>query len=212
MKTFLDFIEESKDPSSKTFHAFDIDETLFAHDNSKVKIHVRDKKTGDVVHSLSNQEYNTHKLQPHHEYDYSDFRSSDVFSKSAKPIRSMIAKMKAIHKRNKNVEMVTARGDLDSKERFGHHMKKYGIDIDQIHVRRSGNLNPRAPAHVNKANMISSLIKKNGYKKVHLYDDSQSNLDHFKALKAQHPDVEFHAHHIAHNPDTGSVQITKTKA
>lgn len=214
MKSFNQFLlsEEAKDPSSKTFHAFDIDETLFAHDHDKVKIHVKDKKSGKRIASLSNQEYNTNKLHPDHEYDYSDFRSSDVFQKSAKPIRSMIAKMKAIHKNNKNVEMVTARSDLDDKNKFAHHMKKYGIDIGKIHVRRSGNLDSRAPAAKNKADMISSLIKQNDYQKVHLYDDSKENLDHFKALKLHHPGVEFHAHHIDHDPKTGRVKITSSRA
>ena len=208
MLRFKHFISEKNDPNSSTFHAFDIDETLFAHDHDKVRIHVRDKKTGNIVHSLTNQQYNAHKLHPDHEYDYSEFRSSRVFEKSARPIRSMIAKMKAIHKRNKNVEMVTARVDMDDKEHFAKHLAKYGIDIRKIHVRRSGNLgDPSAPK--NKANMISQLIKKNGYKKVHLYDDSLDNLEHFKALKEQHPDVEFHAHHVQHDPETGKTTITK---
>lgn len=208
MLSFKDFILERKNPNSTTFHAFDIDETLFAHDHDKVKIHVRDKKTGNLVKSLTNQEYNSHKLHPDHEYDYSEFRSSKVFEKSAKPIRSMIAKMKAIHKRNANVEMVTARADLDDKNHFAKHMAKYGIDIGKIHVRRSGNLGGSS-APKNKAAMISHLIKTNGYKKVHLYDDSMDNLEHFKALKAEHPDVEFHAHHVQHNPETGKTTLTK---
>lgn len=204
--------EERKDPKSTTYHAFDIDETLFSHDHNKLKIHVKDKKTGRVVKSLNNQQYNTHKLQPGHEYDYSEFRSSEHFKKSSKPIRKMIAKLKAIHKNNKNVEMVTARQDFDDKHKFAKHMGKYGIDVNQIHVRRAGNINPTGHPAVNKAKVISGLIKDNGYKKVHLYDDSQSNLDHFLALKKHHPDVEFHAHHIDHNPSTGSVSIKTTKA
>jgi hypothetical protein len=94
----------------------------------------------------------------------------------------MIAKMKAIHKNNKNVEIVTARADFDDKDKFAHHMKKYGIDIGDIHVRRSGNLDARVRPAVNKAKVISGLIKQEGYKKVHLYDDSKDNLDSFDPL------------------------------
>jgi len=212
MKSFSEFVAEAKDPTSKTLHAFDIDETLFAHDHSKLKVHVKDKKTGKRVMSLSNQQYNSHKLHPNHEYDYQDFKSSDVFQKSAHPIRKMIAKMKAIHKNNKNVEMVTARSDMDDKDKFAHHMKKYGIDIGQIHVRRSGNIDPRGHPAVNKAKMISHLIKTNGYKQVHLYDDSLDNLNHLLALKAKHPDVTFHAHHVQHDPVTNNVKITSRTA
>jgi hypothetical protein len=212
VKSFSEFVTEAKDPNSKTLHAFDIDETLFAHDHSKLKVHVKDKRTGKRVMSLTNQQYNSHKLDPNHEYDYHDFRSSDVFQKSAHPIRKMIAKMKAIHKNNKNVEMVTARSDMDDKHKFAHHMKKYGIDIGQIHVRRSGNLDPRGHPAVNKAKMISQLIKTNGYKQVHLYDDSPDNLNHLLALKSKHPDVTFHAHHVQHDPKTQDVKITSRTA
>jgi FMN phosphatase YigB (HAD superfamily) len=212
MFSFRQFILERKDPTSSTAHLFDIDDTLFHHDNSKLQVHVKDKKTGERITSLSNQQYNSHKLDPNHEYDYSDFKSSSVFQKTAKPIRSMIAKMKAIHKNNKNVEIVTARADFDDKDKFAHHMKKYGIDIGDIHVRRSGNLDARVRPAVNKAKVISGLIKQEGYKKVHLYDDSHENLDAFKALKDQHPDVEFHAHHVHHDPETGKVTVTHSVA
>jgi len=211
MYSFTNFIIENtegrKDPKSKTLHAFDIDETLFAHDPSKVRIHVRDKKTGQRVKSLTNQEYNVHKLHPDHEYDYSEFKSSDVFRKSAHPIRSMIAKLKGIHRHNKNVELVTARSDMDDPKAFGQHLKKYGIDIGNVHVRRSGNLKIGSAAE-NKAAMISSLIKKHGYNRVHLYDDSMDNLEHFQKLKQQHPDVKFHAHHVHHDPETGQTKLT----
>jgi hypothetical protein len=210
MQSFKDFIKqpERKDPKSTTLHAFDIDETLFAHDHDHLKIGVRHKKTGEHIASLTNQEFNTHKLHPDHEYDFSQFRSSKTFEKSAKPIRSMISKLKGIYKNNKNVEMLTARADFDDKEHFAKHMSKFGLDIGKIHVRRAGNLGNGNPAK-NKAKVVSALIKKHGYKKVHLYDDSVSNLQHFKALSKKHPDVEFHAHHVQHDAETGKTKVTK---
>jgi hypothetical protein len=201
---------EMKDPEHPTLHAFDIDETLFAHDHSKVRVHVNDEN-GNRVRSLTNQEFNTHQLPPGHKYDFHEFKSADVFEKSAKPIRKMIAKMKAIHKNNKNVELVTARSDLDDKEKFAHVMKKYGIDISKIHVRRAGNqIGKKAPEA--KKQVIHDLINKEGYKKVHLYDDSSDNLDSFLSLKGRHPNVEFHAHHVQHYPETGQTIVTTRKA
>jgi len=209
MINFKNFLfEERKDPDSTTLHAFDMDETLMAHDHNKLRVHVLDPN-GNRVRTLSNQEFNTHQLPPGHSYDFSEFRSSDVFGQSASPIRKMIAKLKAIHKNNKNVEILTARGDMDDKDKFAHHMKKYGIDINQVHVRRAGNL-PGKPADT-KAAVMSDLIAKNGYRKVHLYDDSADNLNAFLKLKRQHPDVEFHAHHVQHNPETGEVTVTSRK-
>lgn len=209
LQSFNDFLSESK---NREYHAFDIDETLFAHDHNKLKVHIRDKKTGQHVGSLTNQEYNTHKLHPDHEYDFSEFRSSNTFRKSARPIKSMINKMKGLHERGKKVEMVTARQDFDNKHTFGHHMKKYGIDIYKMHVRRAGNVDPGSPSGPNKAKVISDQIQKNGYKRVHLYDDSQSNLDHFLGLKEKHPDVRFHAHLVQHDPKTNMVKIKTTTA
>jgi hypothetical protein len=200
--------EERKDPDSTTLHSFDMDETLMAHDHNKLRVHVVDPN-GKKVRTLSNQEFNTHQLPPGHNYDFSEFRSSDVFGQSASPIRKMIAKLKAIHKNNKNVEILTARGDMDDKDKFAHHMQKYGIDIDKIHVRRAGNM-PGKPADT-KAAVMSNLINQNGYKKVHLYDDSVDNLNAFLKLKRQHPEVEFNAHHVRHDPETGEVVVTSRK-
>lgn len=195
MITFKDFLEEQRlDPKSHTLHAFDIDETLFKH-SDKLKVHVNDSQ-GKRVKSLSNTEYNTHKLEPGHSYDFSEFKSSRVFNKTARPIHSMIAKMNAIHRNNKNVEILTARSDFDNKEKFKNKMGKHGIDIDKIHVRRAGNLNLPAPEA--KKSVISDLIKKHGYKKIHLYDDSKANIDSMLSLKKDHPDVEFHGHHVVH--------------
>lgn len=205
MLSFSQFLTEKKDPDSNTLHAFDIDETLFAHDHNKLRVHVVDQN-GNRVQSLSNQEFNSHTLPPGHRYDFSEFRSSDTFTKSSTPIRKMIAKLKAIHRNNKNVEMLTARGDLDDQPKFARHMKKFGLDIDKdIHVRRAGNLNMK-PAEA-KASVISSLIKQNGYKKIHLYDDSLDNINGMLRLKKEHPDVEFHGHHVQHDPETGEVKI-----
>jgi hypothetical protein len=210
MITFKDhMVVEMLDREHPTLHAFDMDETRFAHDHSKLRVHVLDQG-GNRVRTLSNQEFNTHDLQPGHNYDFSEFRSADIFSKSAHPIKKMIAKLKAIHKNNKNVEILTARSDMDDKEKFAHVMKKYGIDIGQIHVRRAGNTGKK-PAEAKKQ-VIHDLINKEGYKKVHLYDDSKDNLDSFLSLKGKHKDVEFNAHHVQHYPETGQTIINSRKA
>jgi hypothetical protein len=217
MFKFNEYLEEQeqkrKDEKSKTLHAFDMDETLFHHDHSKLKIHVKDKQ-GKTVHSLNNQEFNNHKLHPDHHYDFSEFRSTHVFRQSARPIHKMIRKLKAIHKNNKNVEIVTARSDLDDKHGFMKALKKHGIPAGKgehdIHVRRTGNDTNAASPGDSKRRALSHLIKKHGYTKVHLYDDSEHNLSHFASLKQDHPHVELHAHHVQHDPATNKVHIKTT--
>lgn len=207
MKTFSQFLKEEqerKDPTSKTAHWFDIDDTLFHHDPEGLRIHVLDPH-GNRVRTLTSSEFNTHSLPDSHNYDFREFRSSDAFGQHARPIRKMIAKLKAIHKNNKNVEILTARSDLDDKDKFAHHMSKYGIDTKEVHVRRAGNL-PLKPAEA-KAAIVHDLINKHGYNKVHLYDDSLDNLNKFIRLKKDHPEVEFNAHHVQHDPETGNVIV-----
>jgi len=91
--------------SKKSIYLFDMDETIFTYDHDALKIHVLDSQ-GNKVDSLTNAEFNSHKLPKGHNYDFSDFRSSDVFVKEAKPIRKMLAKMKAIFKNGQRVEIL----------------------------------------------------------------------------------------------------------
>ena len=53
MKTFIQFLEEA---AGKGLTIFDIDDTLF-HTNAKVFV----KKDDKVIHTLTNQEFNTYK-------------------------------------------------------------------------------------------------------------------------------------------------------
>lgn len=207
-----DDAQPMQQPKRKAKHYFDIDETLFAHDHSKLRVHVKDP-SGNRVQTLTNQEFNSHQLPSGHNYDFSEFRSSDVFRKSASPIHDMINKMTSIKKDGHDVEMLTARADLDDKKKFGQFMNKYGIDITPgtgIHVRRAGNMTGK-PADT-KAAHIADAIQKEGLSEVHLYDDSIDNINGMLKLKKQFPDVDFHGHHVQHDPETGSVNITNYSA
>jgi hypothetical protein len=210
MKHISQFLSEKKDQVHNTLVLFDMDETLFTYKPNAMKIHVLDK-SGKKVTSLSNQQFNTHKLEPGHSFDFTDFRSSDVFAKNAIPIKYMIAKLKAILRNNKNVEIITARADLDNQAKFAAHLREYGIDINKdVHVRRAGNLRSGNPAQ-SKALIIADAIKKEGYQKVYLYDDSSDNLAAFLALKSKFPKVTFVAYLVQHDHKTDKVKIvTKT--
>jgi len=202
MKTFSEYLL-----TEKSIHYFDVDKTLMHTDATKV--HVNDP-SGKRVASLDPQEYNHHTLPAGHSYDYSEFRSAKNFEK-AKPIRKVLAKMKAIHKNGGKTEILTARSDFDDKHAFAKTWKKYGVDISpgKTHVRRAGNI--PLPTPEAKAKVISDAIKKDGHKEVHLYDDHKPNIDAMLALKKEHPDVSFHGHHVEHQPD-GEVKLTHYKA
>jgi hypothetical protein len=194
---------------SKTLYLFDLDETLVSHDSEVLKIYVRDKDC-NVLRSLTNKEYNIDILKESETYDFSEFRSSFVFSKSASPIPDMIKKLKKIHKKNKNVEILTARSDFDDKEHFSDMLSSYGIDIKEIHVRRAGNIDAKSTGEA-KSIFVSTLIEEYGYEKIHLYDDSISNLMEFLKLKTNFDNVEFHAHLVNCDHTTGKVKVKRLK-
>jgi hypothetical protein len=180
-------------------HVFDIDDTLF-HTNAKVKVV---DHQGKVVKKLSNSEFNDHKLSHGHSYDFSEFRSSDKFHDESKPIPKMLNKLKAIHNNIKKkpgsksrVIMNTARADFDDKNKFLNTFRKQNVDIDDIHVHRAGNIQGHEIPAVKKVHIINKHLKSGNYKHVHMYDDSTTNLHHFLAMKKDHPNVEFHAHHV----------------
>lgn len=202
MKSFkLHLVEQE---SKGTLHSFDVDETLM---NTHAKIHVKDHK-GKTVQKLSNQEYNDHKLKPGHDYDFREFRSSDKFAKTSKPIPKMIDKLKTIHKNiqgksNHKIIINTARADMDDKDKYLDTFRKHGVPVDDTHVHRAGNLPGEDSVASKKAEVLRQHIKKHGYSKVHVYDDSKTNLNHAKALEKEFPDTKVHAWHVQHD---GSVK------
>jgi hypothetical protein len=199
--------ESVQNSPSGSLHAFDIDGTLM---HTSAKVHVVDP-SGKRVQSLSHDEFNKHKLPPGHHYDFSDFRSSDLFDRE-KPIKPMLAKLKAIyanqkkHNPNSKVIMATARSNFDDKEKFLNTWRKHGVDIDGIRVERAGNMETNEPIAQKKAQVIRQHLKSGKFREAHLYDDDKKNLYEFLKLKKEFPEVEFHAHHV--HPD-GSTQEYK---
>jgi hypothetical protein len=204
MKKFLDYLQEEV---SKThgLHVFDVDDTLF-HTTAKIRV-MKGKKQ---VASLSNSEYNTHKLPPGHHYDFSEFRSAEKFDTESKPNQRMIQKMKQLHDKTKKgggkVIINTARADFDNKDRFLDAFRKHKVDIDNIHVHRAGNLKTSGTVADKKASIIRNQIQKGNYKHVSLYDDSEQNLKSFLGLKKEFPHINFNAHHV--KPDGKSKRYT----
>lgn len=199
MLSFRNFIEEQA--RSKGLTIFDIDETLF-----KTRALVKVIKDGKVVRSLDNQEYNTYKLQPGESFDYGEFRNAKVFHDTSIPIWSMIKKAKAIINNAVNagskVIIVTARSDFDDKKKFLDTFRRYGIDIDNVYVERSGNLNLGSSAK-NKRFIFHKYLRSGKFERVRFFDDAVSNITMFKALAKQYPDISFEAHLVQHD---GSVK------
>lgn len=187
-----------------TLTIFDIDETLF-HTKAKVKV----VKGGRLVRELDNQEFNTYQRKPGEEYDFGQFKNAEYFRKTSVPVEKMVERARKVVKAKGNPHsraiIVTARADFDDKEMFLQTFRDHGIDIDQMHVERAGNLGIDSSAEAKKVVFRKYLNTKN-YIKARLYDDAMSNLVAFLSLKSEYPDIEFEAYFV--NPD-GSIKRIK---
>ena len=187
---------------------FDIDDTLFTTDT---QIHI--VKGGKRIKSLTPAEFNVYKVKGGESLDFSDFRSADVFQKTAKPIATVFKTAKAIISRfsafaNKKIVIVTARGDLDDKNVFLDTFKKYGFDISKVHVYRAGNVGGPDSAQ-NKKVVIRDLIKDGKYEMVRLFDDAKSNLEALHQLESEFPETKFESFFVAHDGSISRYKTTK---
>ena len=198
----LDIISEKVVPQGNmALTIFDIDDTLF-HTTAQIKV----MKNGQVVRSLSNQEFNNYQLQPGEEFDFGEFRSAEKFAKESEPIKPMINTLKRILDKTSNTKviMLTARADFDNKDQFLNTFEKHGIDMSQIHVHRAGNIPGDEPPAYKKAVWVRKYLNTGKYNRVNLIDDSMSNLKVFKSLKLEYPNVDFDAYFVK---PSGSVTV-----
>jgi Mg2+/Co2+ transporter CorB len=96
--------------------------------------------------------------------------------------------------------IITARSDFDDRDTFLDTFRQQGIDIDDVHVHRSGNLDaPNSAA--GKKIVIKQYLETGKYARVRLFDDAISNLDMLLGLKTEYPDIDFEAY-LAHHDGT----------
>jgi hypothetical protein len=198
MLTFKQYITE--DAGAASLSIFDIDDTLFRTD-TKVLV----KKDGKTVRELTPAEYNVNKLESGEEYDFTQFRSSAIFFKTAKPIdtvfktaKKMLAKFAGYAQ--KKITIITARDDLDDKNLFLKTFKKYGFNIDRVFVHRTGNLKIAGPAA--KAQIARNELKNGKYSIARMFDDHTGNLDAFLSLSKEFTTIKFEAFFV---DETGNI-------
>ena len=196
-----------KDKPKGILTIFDIDDTLF-HTTAKINV----VKDGEVVRSLTNQEFNNYELEDGEEYDFGEFRNAEKFRQESEPIGPMLDELKTIldHTRGR-VIMLTARADFDNKDTFLQTFADHGIDMSKIHVHRAGNLPGKEGPAEKKAVWVRRYLDTGKYNQVSLYDDSITNLRVFKELEQEYPDVTFDAYHITGNGDVSALEERRKK-
>jgi hypothetical protein len=202
MLSFRSFLaEENKnkyDASDyRSMHFIDLDDALYRTSGENgPKVLVKNKQTGETEHELNSSQFNSHHIEPHQEYDFSQFRDSKIFAK-AQPNRPVLAKVKAIQKNGGKVVFNTARADMSNKEEFLDKFKQYGIDMENSHIHRTGNDTSKKSIGEKKNDVVRKYLSHNpNLNHVHLVDDHEGNLDAFLQLRKEYPHVKFTAHHV----------------
>jgi hypothetical protein len=201
MKSFKQYLQEA---AGMGLTVFDIDDTLF---QTKAKIKV--VKDGKVVKTLTNREFNSHKLQQGETYDFGQFKDADLFAKTSTPIGRMIAKAKAIIRnataRGSKVIVSTARSDMDNKETFLKALQSHGINVDNIYVERAGNFQLGSSAK-NKKVVFRKYLRSGAYNRIRFFDDDMNNIRSFLSLAKEYPNIEFNAYHVGKNGSTKTIR------
>ena len=171
------FINELASSYGKGITFIDIDETIFS---TKAKIYVM--KDGKILKKLSNQEFNTYKLQDGESFDFREFMDADLFSKTSIPIPKVVDRIKNMMKkagvRGSRVVLLTARADFDNKDVFLNTFSNIGIPINDIYVERTGNMKTGTTSE-RKEKTVLKYIKDGDYRRVRLIDDDMANIKGF---------------------------------
>ena len=173
---------------------FDIDDTLVNTD-TRVNV-VRD---GEVIKQLNSHDFTHYKLGPGETFDFGAFRDAREFFTKAKPIPGMIRQLKHDIATGNRVIMLTARSDFNDRDVFLDTFRRFGIDMDQVHVYRAGNLAIKAATEEKKKIILKHLLGKEHFDKLIMYDDSVPNLNAFLSLKQDYPYSRFYAWHVDPN-------------
>ena len=220
-KEDVEYIEEKARGSKKksTVHAYDVDETLFGHGKKgkpNVKVHVKNEK-GERVKSLSNQEFNTHKLDKGHKYDFGEFQSAKKFKETSSPNKKVVKDIKRKIARGKNVHLVTARSKFDKPDEFHGHHKKHGINVDKKNIHYTGGMskgkNKDLDVGKKKVKVVDAIAKKAKAKKAHMYDDAAKVHKGFEGAKKDKPtSMKYKTHMVAPDKKTGESKVRSYQA
>jgi hypothetical protein len=193
-----------------TLSFFDIDETVF---HSFAHVIVRNKKTGDIVTKLSNDEFNSHVLGDDEEYDFSEFQDAKYFKTSSKVIKETLREIKKQFAAGNMIIFLTARADMDNNAVFKDTFRQQGIRVNDKRIRfeLAGNLK-YGPIPQRKMYIIGKYIKR--YKnidEIKIYDDHKENVRILDQLAKKHSEIKFSKYLIKNGKIIKFGQLNKMK-
>jgi ribosomal protein S18 acetylase RimI-like enzyme len=182
---------------------FDIDDTLV---NTDTRVNVM--KNGQVTKQLNSHDFTDYKLAPGESFDFGRFRDAREFYTQARPIPGMIRQLKQDIATGNRVIMLTARSDFNDRDVFLDTFRRFGINMDRVHVYRAGNLEIKAATEEKKKIILKHLLGKEHFDKLIMYDDSVPNLNAFLSLKQDYPRSRFYAWHV--DPNGQAAEYNRT--
>ena len=193
--------------------AYDVDETLFGHGKKgkpNVQVHVNDA-SGNRVKSLSNQEFNTHKLEPGHSYDFSEFQSAKKFRETSSPNKRVIKKLRKQLRNRQNVHLITARSKFDNPHEFHAHLQRHGINIPMRNVHYTGGMKG-GDVGKKKVDVGNAVAQQSGTKNIHMYDDAKKVHTAFEREKQEHPTTKKIKTHMVAPDSSGEPRVRSYQA
>lgn len=171
----------------KKLAIFDLDGCLF-----QTRADVLVLKDNQIKKRLNHEQFGNYQLKKNESYDFSQFRSAEIFEKTSIPFLEVIHHLLAKSQSEKTI-ILSARSDFDDKQRFLKTLKKHGLDLKKIYFERSGNLPKKNMAEA-KAASIQKYLNTGRFTKVEFYDDLTENLETFLKLQIYFPDIQFNAY------------------
>jgi hypothetical protein len=173
-------LNELSSEFGKGISFLDLDETLY---RTFSKIYVM--KNSKVFKKLSNQEFNTYKLQPDETFDFSEFGDAEFFNKTSKPIIPTINRVKRmfknIERRDSQIVILTARQEFKNMNVFKKIFREHGIPIDNITIEFRKNANKSVSAE--KKHTILKYLSTGEYRRCRLIDDDITNIRKFLEIE-----------------------------
>lgn len=171
VKSFSQYLLELAEPR-KPLWVFDFDDTLVV---DSATVDVLDKNTGEVLRSLTSDEFKSYTLKDGEEFDFISHSRKPV---NAKPIPAVLKIMRQVLSRDGRAVVLTGR-------KFSHAVRKYlreiGIDIEVIAIGGKSGGTHAGIARA-KAQWIEGEIDK-GYNDIEVFDDNALNLEYINRLK-----------------------------
>jgi len=178
----------------------DIDDTTFTT-GSRVKVL---NKNNQIVSYLTSSEYAHYQFNGNELFDFSEFEDSEIFYRTAKPIKPIVNLIKFNYNAIKNgkiggkIIFLTARTDMNDKQRFLDTFIRYGINVKDtniIYISRAGNHRMGSIPEA-KIKIVKEYLDTGMYNVAQMYDDLERNLRSFLSIRKDYSSIKFMAYKV----------------